>query len=145
MKDLEAERRTVLRDFMVKANVAIGDSWSKLRTLCGPACDSAHAVDSSRGAVDREVASLAAAGVAEKVSVLFVCVFYWPGLCPENGEKRFITLDKPRFDRCSSARVCFSKLPPQECPLVPPSVVAQGRKASVPLSAGGIRHTCRPW
>lgn len=69
MKDLEAERRTVLRDFMIKANVAIGDSWSKLRSLCGPACDSAHAVDSSRGAVDREVASLAAAGVAEKASV----------------------------------------------------------------------------
>lgn len=67
MKDLEAERRKVLREFMISANAAIGNSWSKLRTLCGPAMDSANAVDASRGVVDREVAVLAAEGMEEKV------------------------------------------------------------------------------
>lgn len=70
MKDLEAERRKVLREFMISANAAIGSSWSKLRTLCGPAMDMANAVDPSRGSVDREVANLVAAGMEEKVRVV---------------------------------------------------------------------------
>eukprot|EP00752_Nemacystus_decipiens_P005827 g5267.t1 len=69
MKDLEAERRRVLREFMISANSAIGNSWSKLRALCGPAMDMANAVDPSRGSVDREVATLVEAGMEEKKRV----------------------------------------------------------------------------
>lgn len=72
MKQLEVTRREVLREFMINANIAIGESWSKLRTLCAPASDSAHAVDASSGAVDRDVATLAASGVEEKVGLSFV-------------------------------------------------------------------------
>ena len=68
MKDLETERRRVLREFMISANSAIGNSWSKLRSLCGPAMDMANAVDPSRGSVDREVATRAEAGMEEKVT-----------------------------------------------------------------------------
>lgn len=73
MKHLEAERRKVLREFMISANDAIGNSWSKLRSLCGPAMDSANAVDSSRGTVDREVAALATTGAEEKVIIVIWC------------------------------------------------------------------------
>eukprot|EP00903_Cladosiphon_okamuranus_P014150 g13150.t1 len=66
MKDLEAERRKVLREFMIEANAAIGSSWSKLRSLCGPAMDMANAVDPNHSTVDREVATLAAAGMEAK-------------------------------------------------------------------------------
>lgn len=67
MKDLECERRQVLRDFMVAATAATSESWSKLHELCQPACDSANAVDASRGTVDAEVSSLAVMGMEEKV------------------------------------------------------------------------------
>ncbi|CAM9738969.1 unnamed protein product [Pylaiella littoralis] len=66
MKDLECERRQVLRDFMVAATAATSESWSKLHELCQPACDSASAVDASRGTVDAEVSSLAVMGMEEK-------------------------------------------------------------------------------
>ncbi|CAN0412334.1 unnamed protein product [Ectocarpus sp. 12 AP-2014] len=66
MKNLEGERRTTLREFMLSANRAIGDTWKKLCTLPGPASDAATAVDASRGAVDQEVHSLAAARMEEK-------------------------------------------------------------------------------
>ncbi|CAM9950727.1 unnamed protein product, partial [Ectocarpus sp. 8 AP-2014] len=66
MKDLEGERRTTLREFMLSANRAIGDNWKKLCTLSGPASDAATAVDASRGAVDQEVHSLAAVRMEEK-------------------------------------------------------------------------------
>lgn len=67
MKDLEGERRTTLRDFLLSANIAIGDNWKKLCTLSGPASDAAKAVDASGSAVDQEVHSLAAVRMEEKV------------------------------------------------------------------------------
>ncbi|CAN0391722.1 unnamed protein product, partial [Ectocarpus fasciculatus] len=66
MKDLEGERRTTLREFMLATNTAIGNNWKKLCTLSGPASDAAKAVDASRGAVDQEVHSLAAVRMEEK-------------------------------------------------------------------------------
>ncbi|CAB1115954.1 unnamed protein product [Ectocarpus sp. CCAP 1310/34] len=66
MKNLEGERRTTLREFMLSANRAIGDNWKTLCTLPGPASDAATAVDANRGAVDQEVHSLAAVRMEEK-------------------------------------------------------------------------------
>lgn len=68
MKDLEAERRGTLRTFMISANVSVEESWSKLPEMCGPAKNSARAVNATNEAVDLEVTANAAAGVDEKVS-----------------------------------------------------------------------------
>ncbi|CAM9628592.1 unnamed protein product, partial [Scytosiphon promiscuus] len=68
MKDLEGERRRVLREFMMSTNVAICESWTKLSALCDPAIGAAKAIDPSRGAVDHEVAATASDGVEQKLS-----------------------------------------------------------------------------
>ncbi|CAM9444674.1 unnamed protein product [Ectocarpus sp. 4 AP-2014] len=66
MKNLEGERRMTLRDFMLSATRATGDTWKKLCTLPGPASDAATAVDAGRDAVDQEVHSLANVRMEEK-------------------------------------------------------------------------------
>lgn len=66
LKDLEINRRAVLRDFMVGANKAIFETYSMLPKLCGTATDSADAIQATGDAVDQLVNARMAAGAEEK-------------------------------------------------------------------------------
>lgn len=67
LKDLEVNRRDVLREFMVGANKAVFETWSMLPKLCGTATDSADAIQATGEAVDKLVNARMDAGAEEKV------------------------------------------------------------------------------
>lgn len=67
MKQLEAERRSILRGFMCDSNAAIVECWETFPKLCPASRKSASDIDATQSCVDRDVAAKATLGVEEKV------------------------------------------------------------------------------